>query len=72
MEIIKCWEEEGELISEPYQRVIKIFLAPDMRNVKEIIFTQALIYPQSKSDYHHHDRSELIIIIRRRIFLKRV
>lgn len=63
MEVIKFWEEEGNKIPEPYKREIKVFLAPDKRNVPEIIFTQAIIAPRSKTDYHSHDRPELIIIL---------
>lgn len=63
MEVIKFWEEEGEKIPSPYKREIKVFLAPDKRNVPEIIFTQAIIAPNSQTDYHKHDRPELIIIL---------
>jgi mannose-6-phosphate isomerase-like protein (cupin superfamily) len=63
MEVIKCWEEEGETISQPYARHIKVMLAPDVRHVPEITFSHAIIYPNSKTDYHSHDRPELIQIL---------
>ena len=63
MEVIKCWEEEGQTISEPYKRHIKVMLAPDKRNVPEITFSHAIIYPHSQTDYHAHDRPELILIV---------
>jgi mannose-6-phosphate isomerase-like protein (cupin superfamily) len=63
MEIIKCWEEQGETISEPYSRHIRVMLAPDVRNVPEITFSHAIIYAKSKTDYHKHDRPELIQIL---------
>ncbi|MBN1835937.1 MAG: cupin domain-containing protein [Spirochaetales bacterium] len=63
MEVIKCWEEQGETIPEPYVRHIKVMLAPDRRNVPEITFSHAIIYPHSKTDYHTHDRPELIQIL---------
>ncbi len=63
MEIIKCWEEPGETIQEPFRRHIKLFLGPDKRNAPEINFTQAILYPHSKTDYHAHDRPELIYIV---------
>jgi len=63
MEVIRCWEEKGETISDPYRRTIKVFLASDKRNVPEITFTHALIYPHSKTDYHEHDRPELIQVL---------
>jgi len=63
MEIIKCWEEKGTIIQEPFKRTIKLFLGPDKRNVPECNFTQALIYPGSQTDYHLHDRPELIYVV---------
>lgn len=63
MEVIRCWEEKGVTISEPYKRHIRVMLAPDKRGVTEISFNQALIYPGSKTDYHIHDRPELIYVV---------
>jgi mannose-6-phosphate isomerase-like protein (cupin superfamily) len=63
MEVIKFSEETGVNIPYPYKREIKVLLAPDKRDVPEIIFTQAIIDPNSKTDYHKHDRPELIIIL---------
>lgn len=63
MEIIKCWEEKGELIKEPFKRHIKLFLGPDKRDCPEINFTQAIIYPRYETDYHAHDRPELIYVV---------
>jgi mannose-6-phosphate isomerase-like protein (cupin superfamily) len=63
MEVIKCWEEEGKTISEPYKRHIKVMLAPDKRNVPEITYSHAIVYPKSKTDYHKHDRPELIQVL---------
>jgi len=63
MEIIKCWEEQGETIPEPYARHIKVMLAPDRRDVPEITFSHAIVYPHSQPAYPCHDRPELIQII---------
>jgi len=63
MEIIKCWEEESVTIKEPYRRHIKVMLAPDTRDVPEITYSHAIIDPGSKTDYHKHDRPELIQIL---------
>lgn len=38
-------------------------LASDRRDATEITFSQVLIYPESKTDYHSHDRSELIVVV---------
>ena len=63
MEIIRCWEEEGETIKEPFKRHIKVMLAPDKHDVPEICYSHAIIYPGSRTDYHSHDRPELIQIL---------
>lgn len=63
MEIVRIWEEEGVTVPKPYNRHLKVLLAPDKKNVQEISFNQALIYPLSKTDYHTHDRPELILIV---------
>ena len=63
MEVIKCWEEPGVEIREPFKRTIKVFLAPDTRNVPEICYSHAIIDPGSKTDYHSHDRPELIQVL---------
>lgn len=63
MEIVKCWEEEGVTIPAPFQRHIKVFFAPDKRDVPEMTFTHALLYPNSRTDYHTHDKPELIQIV---------
>ena len=63
MEVIKCWEEQPVKVPPPYKRDITVFLAPDKRGVCEINFTHANIYPNSKTDYHKHDRGELIMIL---------
>ena len=63
MEVIRCWEEKGVSISEPFKRYIKVMLAPDTRGVPEICYTHAIIYPKSQTDYHKHDRPELIQVL---------
>lgn len=63
MEVLRFWEEEGITVPEPYKRHIKVVLASDRRDATEITFSQVLIYPDSKTDYHSHDRSELIVIV---------
>ena len=63
MEVIKAWEMPGETISEPFKRHIKVMLAPDVRDVPEITYSYAIIYPNSKTDFHSHDRPELIQIL---------
>ena len=63
MEVLRFWEEEGITVPEPFKRHIKVMLASDRRDATEITFSQVLIYPESKTDYHSHDRSELIVVV---------
>jgi mannose-6-phosphate isomerase-like protein (cupin superfamily) len=63
MEIVKGWEEQGVTIPAPYARTIKVLLASDRHNVPELTFSLALIDPGSRTDYHTHDRPEMIYIV---------
>ncbi len=63
MEIVKAWEEEGVKIPAPYARTIKVLFAPDSHDVGELTFSFALIDPGGQTDYHTHDRPELIFIV---------
>ena len=63
MEIVKAWEENGVKIPAPYARTIKVLFAPDAKNVGELTFSFALIDPGGQTDYHVHDRPELIFIV---------
>jgi len=63
MKFVKAWEEEGVLVPAPYQRKLKVLFAPDKEGVNELTFSHAIIYPNGKTDYHVHDRPELIYIV---------
>ncbi len=65
MKLVKAWEEEGVTIQEPFKRTIKTLFSPDedKGGIKELLFTHAIIYPHSQTDYHAHDRPELIYIV---------
>lgn len=63
MEVVKAWEEKGVKIPAPYARTIKVLFAPDKNNVPDITFSFALIDPAGQTDYHSHDRPELIYIV---------
>ncbi len=64
MKIVNAWEEQGVEVPAPYQRRIKVLFAPDKEGVKEITFSHAILPPQGRTDYHEHDRPELIYIVR--------
>ena len=63
MEIARAWEETGVKIPAPYARTIKMLFAPDKGDVSELSFSFALIDPGGKTDFHAHDRPELIYIV---------
>jgi mannose-6-phosphate isomerase-like protein (cupin superfamily) len=63
MKLVKAWEEEGVEIPAPFQRRIKVLFAPDKEGVNEITFSHAILPPQGRTDYHDHDRPELIYIV---------
>lgn len=63
MKLIRAKDEVGQTIPEPFKRHIKVLFAPDKNDVPELTFSFALIYPRSKTDYHEHDRPELIYVV---------
>lgn len=63
VKLVKAWEEQGVEIPAPYQRTIKVLFAPDKEGVEEITFSHAILPPNGRTDYHNHDRPELIYIV---------
>ena len=63
MQIVNTHEIEGEIIPDPYKRLIKIVFSSDKNNIPEINFSSVSIFPKSRTDYHGHDRPELIYIV---------
>ncbi|MCS7175870.1 cupin domain-containing protein [Pseudothermotoga sp.] len=63
MKVVRAWEEKGVEVPEPYRRIIKVLFAPDKEGVNELLFSIAIIPPGSKTDYHSHDRPELMYIV---------
>ena len=63
MKIVKCWEAEGVTIPEPFSRQIKVIFGPDKNDVPELLFSIAIIPPGSSTDYHDHDRIEMIYVV---------
>ena len=61
--VIKAWEEKGFRIPPPYERIQKRILAPDKNEVNELTLSQTIIASNSGTDYHKHDRSELMYIV---------
>ncbi len=63
MKIVKAWQEPGVEIPEPYRRQIKVIFAPDKEGVEELTFSHAILPPNGRTDYHSHDRPELIYVV---------
>jgi len=63
MKIVKAWEEKGVEIPAPYRRQIKVIFAPDKEGVEELLFSHAILPVNSRTDYHAHDRPELIYVV---------
>jgi len=63
MKIVKAWEEKGVEIPAPYRRTIKVLFAPDKEGVEELLFSHAILPPNGRTDYHRHDRPELIYVV---------
>ena len=63
MKLVRACEEAGVTIPDPYRRTIKILLAPDKGDVPEIMLSHVTIPPGGHTDYHDHDRPELIYVV---------
>jgi mannose-6-phosphate isomerase-like protein (cupin superfamily) len=55
---------ESHTIPAPFQRSIRVLLAPDTQEiVKDVSITMGVIAPQSRNDYHTHEGTELLYIV---------
>ncbi|MGH2819053.1 MAG: cupin domain-containing protein [Actinomycetota bacterium] len=63
MELALAAEEPGIQVLSPYSRSIKVLFAPDRSAVTELMFSVVSIDPGSQTDYHVHDRPELIYVV---------
>ncbi len=63
MKVVKAWEEKGVEIPDPYRRQIKVIFAPDKEGVEELTFSHAILPPNGRTDFHSHDRPELIYVV---------
>jgi quercetin dioxygenase-like cupin family protein len=63
MKIIRAWEESGVQIPKPFEREIKLLLGPDKGGVEEVRINIVTIPPGGRTNYHDHDRPEMIFVI---------
>ena len=62
MKLVKAWEETGVEIPAPYSRRIKVLFAPDKEGVEELTLSHVIVPPDGRTDYHAHDRPEMIYV----------
>ena len=63
MKVVIAAMEEGVTVPSPFNRTIKILLAPDKEGVNELTLSYVTIPPGGHTDTHTHDRPELLYII---------
>ena len=63
MKIVMAADEQGVTVPAPYDRTIKILLAPDKEGVDAMTLSYVTIPPGGHTDSHTHDRPELLYII---------
>jgi len=62
MKLVKAWEEPGVEIPAPFSRRIKVLVAPDKDGVEELTLSHVVLPPDGRTDYHAHDRPEMIYV----------
>ena len=62
MKLVKAWEEPGVEIPAPFSRRIKVLFAPDKEGVEELTLSRVIVPPDGRTDYHAHDRPEMIYV----------
>lgn len=63
MEHVVAGSATGIDVPAPNARSIQVLFAPDVRDVEELTFSLVQIKPGGGTDYHVHDRPELIHIV---------
>lgn len=64
MSVIDISKIEAIKIPAPYERAIKVILAPDTQDdVKDVSLTMGILYPHSKNDLHVHEGTEMLYIV---------
>lgn len=64
MHVINCADIGGVLIPKPYERLVKVIMAPDTQeDVKDISITMGIIAPNSRNDLHVHENGVEVLYI---------
>lgn len=64
MYVIDCTNIEGVVVPAPFERYIKVIVAPDIQQeIQDISITMGIIAPHSQNDMHlHEEGAELLYI----------
>ena len=64
MPVIKVQDVKGVKIPAPYERTIRVLLAPDTQDIVQgMSVSHCIIAPHSQTDYHDHPGVEMMYII---------
>ena len=64
MPVIDAQKLKSVEIPKPYERSIKVLLAPDTQDdVKDVSITMGIIKPHCRNDLHTHEGTELLYIV---------
>lgn len=64
MPVIRAFEVQEVRIPAPYERIIRVLLAPDTQDiVKGMSVSHCIIAPHSQTDFHKHPGVEMMYII---------
>jgi len=60
--IVKPWEQKGELVPKPYERILKTLLSPENTGSNTLTLLFSILTPGSNSPFHDHENSETMYI----------
>lgn len=61
--VFDCTEVEGVVISQPFERQVKVLLDRSTQDVvKDISITMGVVAPRSRNDLHSHKGTEILYI----------
>ena len=64
MSVIDISKIKAVKIPKPFERAIKVILAPDTQDdVKGVSLTMGILYPHSNNDLHTHEGLEMLYIV---------
>jgi mannose-6-phosphate isomerase-like protein (cupin superfamily) len=61
--VVQAWKVKGVKVPKPYERVLKVLMAPEEGSTKDFTMLISLISPDSETNYHAHDESGEIMYV---------